>query len=520
MKSKISSRFTFYILFILISFSGNAQDETFTMTQIGANNFLNNPWDLHYGPEGYLWVTERTNGVIVRVNPETAEKDELVKISDVYATGGQDGLLGMALHKEILSGEPYVYVSYTYSKSGKRAQKLVRYTYQNNGTDNSLSSPVTIITNLPASNDHNSGRLVFGADNKLYYTIGDQGVKDCNTNLAQFLPTQQEIDNQNWAKYPGKILRLNLDGSIPDDNPIIDGVKSHIFTYGHRNAQGLIFGSNGLLYADEHGPSSDDEVNIINSGKNYGWPFVVGVKDNLMYDSDGCLTNETSFNKPNYQDPLMSLFLPNTSQDPDCTNSWMCRPNVAPSSLGIYESDEISTWANSLLITSLKKGRIYRLKLNTNGTAVQGDATQHFYTQNRYRDIVTDPNGKSFYIITDGSGKTADASGMNVVTTMKNPGTILKFTYNSALSVKISNLESSLKIWPNPASTELNIELNSNIEKDFKAEIINSIGQVVKRISKFESGINKIKVDNFPTGVYFLKLISNSDTFQKRIVLK
>lgn len=520
MNSIINSRFTFYTLIFLINFSTKAQDENFTMNQIGANNFLSTPWDLHYGPEGYLWVTERADGVVVRVHPETAEKDELIKISDVYASGSQEGLLGMALHKEILSGEPYVYLAYTYFTSGKRAQKLVRYTYLNNGTNNSLSSPVIILSNLPASNDHNSGRLIFGKDNKLYYTIGDQGEKDCNTNLAQFLPTQQEIDNQNWSKYPGKILRINLDGSIPEDNPVIDGVKSHIFTYGHRNAQGIIFGSNGILYSDEHGPSSDDEVNILQSGKNYGWPFVVGVKDNLVYDNDGCHNNETSFNNANYQDPLISLFLPNTTQASGCNNSWMCRPNVAPSSLGIYESDEISEWKNSLLITSLKKGRVYRLKLNSDGTAVEGDVTQHFYTQNRYRDIVTGPDGKSFYIITDGSGKTADASGMNVVTTMKNPGAILKFTFDNALAVKNSNLESLFKIWPNPASNEFNIEIKHNFQKDFKLELINSIGQIVKKISQFNTRKKTIKLENFPKGVYFIKLVSDTHTFQKKIIIK
>lgn len=506
-------------LFILVSITNNAQNESFTMSQIGSNNLLNTPWDLHYGPDGYLWVTERADGVVVRINPETAVRDELINISEVSSTAGQDGLLGMALHNEFLSGNPYVYLSYTYLVSGNRTQKLVRYTYQENGDNGSLSSPVTLIDNLPSSNDHNSGRLIFGSDDKLYYTIGDQGVKVCNSNLAQFLPTQQEIDAQNWSNYPGKILRLNLDGSIPTDNPELEGVKSHIYSYGHRNPQGIVFGSNGILYADEHGPSSDDEVNIINSGKNYGWPYVAGIKDNLVYSNDGCHSQETSFTEPNYQDPLISLFLPDSYQDPACTDSWMCRPNVAPSSISIYESSAISTWTNSLLVTSLKKGRIYRLKLDTDGTAILGDVTQHFYTQNRYRDIVVNPDGKSFYMITDVSGKTADASGMNVVTNMQNPGAILKFTYDDPLSIASQEIETFVNIWPNPTSNILYIELKKNIEKDFKAELINSVGQVVKKISKLQSGINKTKIDNFPAGVYFLKMHSENNTWQKRIVL-
>jgi len=238
-------------LFLILFFVNQvvlAQDSPFVMTQIGPNNLLTTPWDLALGPEGYLWVTERQNGVVVRINPETAARDELVNISDVSSTAGQDGLLGMAIHRDFLTGSPYVFLSYTYLVSGQRVQKLVRYTYQTNGNDGSLYDPLTVLDHLPSSNDHNSGRLIFGPDSKLYYTIGDQGVKDCPNNLAQFLPTQQEIDAQNWSNYPGKILRINLDGSIPDDNPVLNGVRSHIYSYGHRNPQGIVFSANGVLF--------------------------------------------------------------------------------------------------------------------------------------------------------------------------------------------------------------------------------------------------------------------------------
>lgn len=505
-------------LILLFSFTSNSQSESFTMSQIGSNNLLNKPWDLHYGPDGQLWITEREDGTILRVDPDTGNRDELITISEVSSTAGQDGLLGMALHDDLLSGAPYVYVSYTYLVSGNRAQKLVRYTYQENGSDGSLSTPVTLIDNIPSSHDHNSGRLIFGPDEKLYYTIGDQGVKDCATNLAQFLPTQQEIDTNDWSNYPGKILRLNLDGSIPSDNPVIAGVKSHIYSYGHRNPQGIAFSNQGILYSDEHGPSSDDEVNIINSGKNYGWPYVAGIKDNLVYSNDGCHSQETSFTDSNYQDPLMSLFTPDTPQPNGCSNAWMCRPNVAPSSLAIYESTAISTWTNSILVTSLKKGRIYRLPLNTNGTAVEGDITEHFYTANRYRDIVVSPDGKSFYMITDESGNTADASGTNIVS-VTNPGALLKFSIEESLSYSEINKQVFLKTWPNPASQILNIQLGIPDSTPLKGELINSVGQIVLKLTKLQSGLNQIQVEKFPAGVYFLKITSNSATWQQRIVL-
>ncbi|MFI1770439.1 PQQ-dependent sugar dehydrogenase [Thalassobellus citreus] len=512
-------RVFFFFLFFLIGYNSEAQDEAFVMSQIGSNNLLDKSWDLNYGPDGYLWVTEREAGKVVRINPDTAVRDELIQISEVSSTAGQDGLLGLAIEDGLLTGTPYVYLSYTYLVGGNRKQKLVKYTFEISGADGSLSTPVTVIDNLPSSNDHNSGRLILGSDDKLYYTIGDQGEKDCGSNLAQFLPTQQEIDLNDWSKYPGKVLRLNLDGSIPDDNPIFNGVRSHIYTYGHRNPQGIVLGNNGIIYSSEHGPSSDDEVNIINSGKNYGWPYVAGLKDNLQDGAICDANNETAFVASNYQDPLMSLFTPDTPQDAACTDGWMCRLNIAPSSIAIYESDVISAWKNSLLVTSLKRGRVYRLKLNADGTAVENnDITQIFYTQNRYRDIVVTPDGKAIYIITDSSGKTSDESSMNVVTTLNNPGAILKFTFQDALSVENKNIEDLFRVWPNPTKNKLIIELNNNI-KAFKAQLINSIGQVVKEFNELQSGINETNVDNFSAGVYILKLSIKDQSLQKRVIL-
>lgn len=518
---KPSNILPFVIIMLVVSFNKicYSQNESFVMAQIGSDNLLNVPWDLHYGPDGYLWVTEKREGVVVRVNPTNAERDELIQLDDLSSTGGQDGLLGMTFHDAFQNGSPYIYLSYTHMISGEQKQKLVRYTYSINGDDGTLSSPLVLIDNLPSSNDHQSGRLVFGPDNKLYYTIGDQGVKDCSTNLAQFLPTQEEIDQKDWANYPGKILRLELDGSIPDDNPVLEGVKSHIYSYGHRNPQGLVFGSNGILYSDEHGPSSDDELNIIDSGKNYGWPYVAGIKDDLVYDFDGCHLDETSFTASNYQDPLLSLFPPDSDKDPSCTDSWMCRPNIAPSSIDIYENDIIPNWRNAILITSLKKGRIYKVQLDAAGTSVVGEPLQYFYTTNRYRDIAIDRDGKSFYIITDQSGKTADASGMDIVTDIQNPGSILKFTYQEPILVERDEAQASFNIWPNPSNQTLFIEVNNDSYPELSAVLINSMGQAVKRFTNLKYGTNEAKIDGLAPGIYMLNFQSKNYTWQKRVVL-
>ncbi len=526
----------FFTLFILISFTTDAQTESFEMTQIGSNNSLHKPWDLHYGPDNHLWITERQAGIIMRVNPVTAKQDELIQITDVYSTAGQDGLLGIALHDGLLSGNPFVFLSYTYFLGGNRKQKLVRYTYTISGDNGSLSSPLVLLDNLPSSNDHNSGRLIY-SNEMLYYTIGDQGsnkgVHSCKANLAQVLPTQVEIDAQDWTHYPGKILRINTDGTIPKDNPILNGVKSHIYTYGHRNPQGIVLGSNGLIYSDEHGPDTDDEINLIIAGDNYGWPNVTGYRDNQFYEycnlsiSSSCggynnfCTQETSFLDTNYREPLLSMFAASNDYEfnnPLCSDSWICRPNIAPSSIEIYESDAIPSWKNSLLVTSLKKGRIYRLKLEDNGTAIIGDTLQHFYTQNRYRDITMDPNGKSFYIITDNSGSTSDASGYSRRTSMNNPGTILKFTLKENLAVNKKDSKLLLDIWPNPASNILNIKIE-NDDGNYKAELINSIGQVIKTSIRLKSGLNEIGINDFLSGIYILKIFSRERSWYERVVI-
>jgi len=409
-----------------------------------------------------------------------------------------------------------------------------------------LSAPVTLLDNLPASNDHNSGRLVFGPDGKLYYTIGDQGNNQnsnyCRPILSQFLPTQEEVDQQDWTNYPGKVLRLNTDGSIPTDNPILAGVQSHIYSYGHRNAQGLIFGSNGSLYADEHGPNSDDEVNMIQAGKNYGWPNVVGYQDDQLYDycnwssaancaslnysytscpPNATFLEESSFAAANYQDPLFALFAVTDDynyNNPACDNAWICRPNVAPSSIAIYENEVIPSWQNSLLIVSLKRGRVYRLKLDEDGTAVVGDTTQLFYTQNRYRDLVVAPDGKSFFLITDQTGNTAGPSGLTVTNNLQNPGAILKFTLQEPVAVGDQAQEPFLRIWPNPVAQVLHIELKPDSESDCRAELINAAGQVVCTVTNLQPGLNELRVADFPAGVYFLRLYSKTHSWQQRVV--
>ena len=228
-----------------------------------------------------------------RIDPATGARTLLFTVPNILiAPGTQDGLLGLALHPELGkgTGNDFVYLAFSIRADARSPQQtgqeiIRRYTYD--AARNTLTASRGLLTGLPHSNDHQSARLVFGPDRKLYYTIGDQGANQfanwCRPNRAQELPTAAQVAAKDWRSIEGKILRLDLDGGIPPDNPVLNGVRSHVYAYGFRNAQGLAFASDGKLYQAEHGPKTDDEVNLIRAGGNYGWPYVVGYRDDKNY---------------------------------------------------------------------------------------------------------------------------------------------------------------------------------------------------------------------------------------------
>ena len=435
---------------------------------------LEGPWEVTWGPDGFLWVTERVGGRITRIDPADGTKSTAIDIGAVMAPGGQDGLLGLALHPELLggTGNDHVYAAYTYKDEALGPDetvpdpfnvyrflytKIVRLTYD--AASGTLSDPVDVIAGLPAGNDHNSGRLKIGPDLRLYYTIGDGGKNQlgnwCLPIEAQRLPTAEELAAGNYIAYQGKSLRLELDGAIPADNPEIDGVRSHVFTYGHRNMQGIDFAADGTLYGAEHGPKADDEVNILVAGGNYGWPHVSGFRDDKAYQyarwrdattpcaqlqfSDLAIhpsvpvENETAWTEP-MVDPLVTLFTVPSDwnfSDPVCRGiDFICWPTIAPSSLEVYEPGEggIPGWGRSIILPTLKRGSLYRLPLSADGRSLSGPIERYFQSENRFRDIAVGPDQRTIYVATDVSGL-AEALGGGVTTTMQNPGSILVFTY-------------------------------------------------------------------------------------------
>lgn len=313
---------------------------------------LTHPWEILWGPDDFIWMTER-GGRISRVNPANGQVSPLLTVSEVQAQG-EGGMLGMVLHPDF-NTTPHLFVAYNYNNNGQYREKIVRYTY--NGS--TLVSPVVIFDNIAAAGIHNGCRLLITPDQKLFISTGDAS----NSGIAQ-----------NTGSPNGKILRLNLDGSIPADNPI---ANNPVWSFGHRNPQGLVF-ANNILYSSEHGPSSDDEINIIEKGRNYGWPVVNGVCDP---------GSEMTFcNANNVRQPI---------------EIWT--PTIAPCGLDYYDNDLIPQWKNSLLLCTLKGNRLIQLTLNGEHNNITG--TQEYFqgTYGRLRDLCISPEGKVFLSTSNGS---------------------------------------------------------------------------------------------------------------------
>ncbi len=310
------------------------------------------PWEICWGPDNMIWMTER-GGRISRVDTANGNLTPQLTIADVKAQG-EGGLLGMVLHPDFATS-PFVYVAYNYDQAGAYKEKIVRYTFS--GT--SLGSPVVLLDNIAASSIHNGCRLLISPDRKLFISTGDAS--------NQSLP-------QNATAVNGKILRLNLDGSIPADNPV---AGSPVWSRGHRNPQGLVF-ANNMLYSSEHGPDIEDEINIIEKGRNYGWPDVKGACNE---------SSETAFcNTNNVKEPIQS---------------WT--PTLAVSGIDFYNAGLIPQWKNSLLVATLKNSRLLQLQLNDAHTMVTASNEILGNEYGRLRDVCISPDGKVYVCTSNGS---------------------------------------------------------------------------------------------------------------------
>jgi PQQ-dependent dehydrogenase (s-GDH family) len=532
-----------------------------TLYPASGSTGMNSPWEVVYGPDDSLWVTESHNYKIWKINPGdkgvrllldlNSKKDFTAATANPWPQGG---LMGLAIHPKFAAGKPWVYIAYVYhlvgcgtSSGGNYCSyntKIARYKYD--FTTASLSYMDDVITGLDGSNDHNSGRIRISplpesdGNYHLYYTIGDMGAG----NLAN-------IDRPNHAQdttiVEGKTLRLNTEPDmslpaaqqwIPGDNPFPAGAapagKNPIYSFGHRNPQGLIFGSvNGgssyLLYSSEHGDQSDDEVNIILPHTNYGWPKVAGLCDDNYTSSSGdsmylagkSVISETGFCDTTHttlQEPMFSFY--NWRRNPNKTAGAMGNmhwPTIAPASIAFYGASAIPGWNYSLLVPSLKDG-LFRLKLKSDGLSI--DSTQmptdtlHYLAGYRLRNITVAPSGDTLFVAVDNSCCTLGPNSVigNSVAS-PNLGFILRMIYMITLPLDTSRQKTppplvpkDYSIYPNPATGgSVNVQTPDNATRPILARLYDITGKPVLLMESTETNFS-IDIHGLASGIYILRL--------------
>lgn len=335
--------------------------------EVVANN-LETPWAIDFAPDGRIFFTERNSGRVRVVVNGNLKSTPVITLGSpfYYMPKSEGGLLGLALDPNF-STNHYIYIYHSYKTSdNKVANRVVRLKENNN----IATVDKVLITNLPGAVYHNGGRLKIGPDNKLYFGDGNYGNKD-----------------DTLTYLGGKMFRLNLDGTIPSDNPFGD---SPIYSRGHRNPQGLAWqpGTN-RLFVSEHGESSKDEINFIQPGNNYGWPKYEGGNQN----------------QPGITPPL--IYANGTT--------W------APSGIAFVTQ---GPWAGNLLVTNLKGKQIIRMVIGEqNGKPTIKSSELNYLFLNKYgriRDIVEAPDGSLYFVTSNNGDKNGDGTPDKLVRLVPN----------------------------------------------------------------------------------------------------
>ena len=343
--------------------SAGAKDQTYSTEKDGVKfrvetvaSGLQVPWAFAWLPNGDMLFTERPGRVRI-IQKGALAKDPVFTVPDVEPTG-ESGLMDITLHPSFAQNN-YVYLAYSYNKDGKQV-KVVRYIYK----DGKFAEDKTIVDHVPGAQFHSGMRCRFGPDGKLYVTTGDS----TDWNLAQQL-----------GSLAGKVLRLNDDGTVPPDNPFVgkQGARPEIWTYGNRNPQGIAWQpGTSLTFETEHGPSGfegkgfgGDEVNILEAGKNYGWPEI-----HHTQTRDGMVA------------PLLEY-----------------TPACAPGSGMFYNGDQFPALKGNFLFGCLGGTRIIRVVLDGRKVVSQENLLSGVY--GRIREMEQGPDGYIYFSTSNRDGR-------------------------------------------------------------------------------------------------------------------
>ncbi|KXJ59693.1 MAG: glucose dehydrogenase [Alteromonas sp. Nap_26] len=322
---------------------------------------LVNPWGMVFLPNGDLLVTERAGG-IQRLSKEGKLSGRLANVPDVVAQN-QGGMLDITIDPDFNDNNT---IYFCYSKASEvegkpgSSSSVAKATLTDSGLDN-----VEVIFSADSIVDngfHFGCRLAFDAEKQLYITMGDR------------YKYMQEAQNTN--NHFGTIARINRDGSVPSDNPFIDGDAPEVFSYGHRNVQGVTIHPNtGAVWAMEHGPKGGDEINQIKAGANYGWPVIT-----YGIDYSGDIISDKTH--------MEGMEQPWVYWD----------PSIAPSGLTFYTGEMFKEWEGDVLVGSLKFTHLRRIDVEDGKPGEQFEYVRD--NQARIRDVEVAPDG-SIYLLTD-----------------------------------------------------------------------------------------------------------------------
>jgi len=333
----------------------SAAGEQFRLVRVAED--LDYPWSLSFLDSGRFLVSERTGRLLII---ESDGRRQAVSGLPALRAGGQGGLLDIALHPDFRNNA-LVYFTYSAAGTGGTSTALARGRLVGHQL-----TDVRVLWTMPKRSSatvHFGSRIRFGPDGKLYLSTGDRG---------------DQTRARNTGDAAGKVIRLNDDGSIPADNPFAgrQGYLGEIFSLGHRNAQGLAFrpGSDEL-WLTEHGPRGGDEVNLVLSGADYGWPLTTY---GVAYSGARIAESPTA---PGITPPL-----------------WHWTPSIAPSGLDFYVGDAFTSWKGQLLVGSLAGQKLLLLRLN--GQMVTEEEIILNRTIGRIRDVRSGPDG-FVYLLTD-----------------------------------------------------------------------------------------------------------------------
>ena len=354
-----------YSLIVVFTLSfGSAKAETLSFPSYTIETIakgLDYPWALAFLPDGDLLVTERTGQI--RIVSQNTVSEPLVGLpKDIYVQG-QGGLLDVVLHPNYhING--WLYLSYTVGSDDKNALQVMRAKLSGNQLiQQQIMFTVSPFKDTPV---HFAGRMTFLPDNSLLITSGDG---------FDYREDAQRLNN-----LLGKVIRINDDGSIPANNPFlsedVDSLSNYVFTYGHRNAQAILYDpSRGVIFSNEHGPDGGDELNIIQAGVNYGWPVITFGNDYI----GGRISPFTDY--PNMQQPLID---------------WT--PSIAPSGMAVHSGELFEALNGDLLISVLKFKEVRWVQMD--GINVVGQVSLFKELGQRIRDVRVHPDG-SIYVLTD-----------------------------------------------------------------------------------------------------------------------